>query len=76
MIRKKNKNENKNDEENVFDIELNCKFFWHNDFENLRKIRAIKRKKSKKSDELNIWELNNEFMNENSTDLKKENWYS
>ena len=73
---KRNKNENENDEKNDFDIELKCKFFWHDDFENLKKIRAIKRKRSKKSDELNIWKLNNESMNENSINLKKENWYS
>ena len=68
---KKNKNENENDEKNVFDIELKCKFFWHDDFENLKKVRAIKRKKSKKFDELSIWKLNNESMNESSINLKK-----
>ena len=67
---KNDKNDDENDKNVVFDdVELIFKF--KHDFENLKKIRVIKRKKSKKFEKLNIWKLNNEFINDNLTNLKK-----
>ena len=50
---KRDEDEDEDDEENTLDVELSCRI-EHDDSEDLKKVRVIKRKKSKEFDELDI----------------------